>query len=177
MIDDVKFVEKSYCRSIFLLQGGKTECQSPFYGFELKEMHRNNSFYLFDLFPPFLLWQKHDFVGRPFNLCQNGSMTRLACKSVLVNWINDQWIKPAHCAQTAWASAQHQAWSTAQPLFAFNYKTGICSFFCFVFLQGNVRLPCRDLMCLLVIKLWLWIKRWLTVTDTFRIQVLLFLLP
>jgi len=29
-------------------------------------------------------------------------------------------------------------------------------------------------MCLLVIKLWLCIKRWLNVTDSFCIQVLLF---
>ncbi len=28
---------------------------------------------------------------------------------------------------TLWASAQHQAWSTAQPLYASNYKTRICS--------------------------------------------------
>lgn len=50
MMDDVKFVEKSYCRSICLLQGVKTDCQTSFYGFELKELHRNNSFYLFDFF-------------------------------------------------------------------------------------------------------------------------------
>lgn len=50
MMDDVKFVEKSYCRSVCLLQGGKTDCQTSFYGFELKELHWNNSFYLFDFF-------------------------------------------------------------------------------------------------------------------------------
>jgi len=55
MIDDVKFVEKSYCRSIFLLQGASLSShknvKALFYGFELKEMHWNNFFYLFDFSP------------------------------------------------------------------------------------------------------------------------------
>lgn len=48
MMDDVTFAKKSYCRSFCLFQGGKTDHPILFYGFELKPLHRNNSFYLFE---------------------------------------------------------------------------------------------------------------------------------
>ncbi len=50
MMDDVTFAEKSYCRLICLFQGRKTDRTILFYGFVLKPLHWNNSFYLLEFF-------------------------------------------------------------------------------------------------------------------------------